>query len=997
MSVFPASLIDKKTRQKSDPLVAANGSTITTWGQRTIPLQLGGKRLFTVDFHIADVTQPILGNDFFIQHNLAIYPKGKCLIDLSDYSRIAASPTDCLPLIAGLSTSPANHFSHILSQEFADLLVPNFDCTTTKHGVELHIVTEGQPVHATARRLDPQKLSVAKAEFKRMEELGVIRRSHSPWSSPLHVAPKPGGGWRPCGDYRRLNNATIDDRYPLPHIQDFNIHLTGSSIFSKVDLMRGYHHIPVAADSIPKTAIITPFGLWEFVRMPFGLKNAAQAFQRLMDSILRDIPFAFVYLDDILIASRDAAEHADHLRQVFRLLRANGLVVRKEKCAFGVTELDYLGHRVTTMGIKPLQERVSAIRGYPVPKNRGALQRFLGMINFYHRFMPNVAGKLAPLHAASAGKGQAITWSTECQTAFEAAKTALADATLLHHPRANAPTSITVDASDSDIGGKLEQRHGQTWKPIAFFSRKLSPAESKYSAFDRELLGLYSAIGHFRQFLEGRPFTAYTDHKPLTTALASLTDRSPRQTRHLTFISEFTSDIQHVSGKANVVADALSRVSAVSLPEIDYHLLAADQTTSAEITAYRTAITGLTLEDVPFGSTTVLCDTSTGTPRPVVPKEWTRRVFDAVHGLSHTGPRPTQRAIGTRFVWHNMKKEVRQWCQECQACQSSKVSRHVRAPIITPEPPADRFTDLHVDLVGPLPPSEGMTYLFTIIDRFTRWPEAIPLPDAKTETVAKAFIRQWLARFGVPTDLVSDRGPQFTSDLWAELHRLLGIKAKRTTAYHPQANGMIERIHRQLKNSLKARATHPRWMDELPFVLLGMRTAWREDPECSAADLVYGSSLHIPGEFLPPVRPDPAKPSSEFLRGLQSFMRGAVPPPPAHHGSRPAQVPSNLSSTGWVYIRRDGYQPPLTRPYSGPHRIVETHDKHFVLDINGRHDTVSIDRLKVAHGQAPVTAVFPPPRTAPTTPAAISPTPTAAPLPTSRSGRPIRPVDRYQS
>ena len=369
-------------------------------------------------------------------------------------------------------------------------------------------------------------------------------------------------------------------------------------------------------------------------------------------------------------------------------------------------------------------------------------------------------------------------------------------------------------------------------------------------------------------------------------------------------------------------------------------------------------------------------------------------MFDAVHGLSHTGPRPTQRAIGTRFVWHNMKKEVRQWCQECQACQSSKVSRHVRAPIVTPEPPADRFTDLHVDLVGPLPPSEGMTYLFTIIDRFTRWPEAIPLPDAKTETVAKAFIRQWLARFGVPTDLVSDRGPQFTSDLWAELHRLLGIKAKRTTAYHPQANGMIERIHRQLKNSLKARATHPRWMDELPFVLLGMRTAWREDPECSAADLVYGSSLHIPGEFLPPVRPDPAKPSSEFLRGLQSFMRGAVPPPPAHHGSRPAQVPSNLSSTGWVYIRRDGYQPPLTRPYSGPHRIVETHDKHFVLDINGRHDTVSIDRLKVAHGQAPV---FPPPRTAPTTPAAISPPPTAAPLPTSRSGRPIRPVDRYQS
>ena len=211
------------------------------------------------------------------------------------------------------------------------------------------------------------------------------------------------------------------------------------------------------------------------------------------------------------------------------------------------------------------------------------------------------------------------------------------------------------------------------------------------------------------------------------------------------------------------------------------------------------------------------------------------------------------------------------------------------------------------------------------------------------------------------------------------------------------ANGIIERIHRQLKDSLKARATHPRWRDELPFVLLGMRTAWREDPECSVADLVYGSSLHIPGEFLPPVRLDPAKPSSEFLRGLQNYMCGAVPPPPAHHGSRPAQVSSNLSSTGWVYIRRDRYLPPLTRLYSGPHRIIETHDKYYVLDINGRRDTVSIDRLKVAHGQTPATAALPPPRAAPAPPAAISTPPTAAPLPTSRTGRPIRPVDRYRS
>ena len=184
-----------------------------------------------------------------------------------------------------------------------------------------------------------------------MEKLGIIRLSKSPWVSPLHVAPKPSGGWRPSGDYRRLNKATVDDRYPLPHIQDFNANLSGAKIFSKVDLMRGYHQIPMARESIPKTAIITPFGLFEFLCMPFGLKNAAQAFQRLMESVLRGLPFAFVYVDDILIASTNTQTQKDHLRQVFQLLTSNGLVIQKDKCVFGVQEIDFLGHRVTATGV----------------------------------------------------------------------------------------------------------------------------------------------------------------------------------------------------------------------------------------------------------------------------------------------------------------------------------------------------------------------------------------------------------------------------------------------------------------------------------------------------------------------------------------------------------------------------------------------------------------------------------------------------------------------
>ncbi|GFR58209.1 Pol polyprotein [Elysia marginata] len=367
-------------------------------------------------------------------------------------------------------------------------------------------------------------------------------------------------------------------------------------------------------------------------------------------------------------------------------------------------------------------------------------------------------------------KVQKIDWSKECQDAFETTKEILGKAVLLHHPRSDAVTSLTVDALNKAIGSQLEQRHGRLWVPTAFFSRKLSEAEQKYSAFDRELLASYAAVKHFRHFLEGRPFTIFTDHKPLTTVLSSHIDRSPRQTRHLSFISEFTSDIRHIKGKFNVVADALSRINSVGKDDqhkecINFEKLAPAQEASDEMASYHTATMGLVLKDIDIGPSTLLCDISMEKSRPVLPTSWTRSIFNKIQGLSHSGIKPTQKAIAQRFVWNGMKLDIRRWCKECPDCQASKVHRHTPSPLVERQLPSDRFRSLHVDLVGPLPESHGMTYLFTIIDRYTRWSEAIPLPDAHASTCVSALLHHWVARFGVPEDIVSDRGRQFTSNL----------------------------------------------------------------------------------------------------------------------------------------------------------------------------------------------------------------------------------------
>ncbi|CAK8676246.1 unnamed protein product [Clavelina lepadiformis] len=948
VSVLPSSFKGTGARHPITMQGPTVHSSIRCSATTKLKLDLGFSFCCPWSFYICDkLRQPILGADFLRHYGLLVDVKHRRLLHPYSHEQVSAQYCGGIRKKIGISSTALDHIISdddvgicgplqasaantsrcdrstsedkdpsatqpvldannsdskpplALLEEFPEITAPLRLKLNPKHNIKHYINTTGPPVFSRCRRMSPELARVLRKELDKLLEAGIITpvSQESQWASPIVLVKKKTGSYRLCTDFRQANLQIPRDTYPLPHLQDF---------LNELD----------------------------------GVSNVA------------------TFIDDILIFSKSPEEHREHLRTVFERLSRFGLVINREKSIFFQEEIKFLGHMVSKNGILPLRDRVAVIRKYPLPDTVKELRRFLGMFGFYRRFIKHCAALLIPLNSMLCKvkrPSQKLAWSEEAQQAFQDCKERLASATELCFPKINANYVLSCDASGKAVGAVLAQCIDNKWQPLAFFSKALNSAQRNYSTFDRELTALFLATRHFADILIGRSLTLVTDHRPITQAFQKAgTSMSPRQTRQFSYLSQFTDKLIYQSGLSNVIADSLSRIEINTFQlqdyTIDYEQFAQDQMADASVTALLTDQTGLKLErrKLPDSDLSILGDISQKRFRPIVPTTYRDVIFHNIHSLSHSGYKSTLKQIGERFVWSGMKTDVKNFCRTCLPCQQSKVSRHNKTPLQPHSEPTERFRFILADIVGPLVESDNCRYILTFADRFTKWVEAIPIPDATAATIARNFLLHIVGRYGVPEQLHTDRGQVFMSKLFTGVCRTLGVKLVHSLSFRPSCLGFLERTHRTLKGALRACEFPQNWTANLGLVLLGLRTSLKEHVNCSPAELVYGSTLRVPGQFFEALDDDTPSPS-QYVQHLTDFMATLRCTPPVHHDTPPVYIDKSLADCTHVFVRVDASRPSLSPPYAGPYKVLAKYDKYFTLAIVGQHPNVSVDRLKVAH------------------------------------------------
>ncbi|KAL0561379.1 hypothetical protein IC582_001804 [Cucumis melo] len=738
------------------------------------------------------------------------------------------------------------------------------------------------PISRAPYRMAPAELKELKVQLQELLDKGFIRPSVSPWGAPVLFVKKKDGSMRLCIDYRELNKVTVKNRYPLPRIDDLFDQLQGATVFSKIDLRSGYHQLRIKDEDVPKTAFRSRYGHYEFIVMSFGLTNAPAVFMDLMNRVFREFldTFVIVFIDDILIYSKTEAEHEEHLRMVLQTLRDNKLYAKFSKCEFWLKQVSFLGHVVSKAGVSVDPAKIEAVTGWTRPSTVSEVRSFLGLAGYYRRFVENFSRIATPLTQLTR-KGAPFVWSKACEDSFQNLKQKLVTAPVLTVPDGSGRFVIYSDASKKGLGCVLMQQG----KVVAYASRQLKSHEQNYPTHDLELAAVVFALKIWRHYLYGEKIQIFTDHKSLKYFFTQK-ELNMRQRRWLELVKDYDCEILYHPGKANVVADALSRKVSHSAALITRQAPLHRDLERAEIAVSVGAVT-MQLAQLTVQPTLRqrIIDAQSNDPYLVEKRGLAEAGQTAEFSLSSDGGLlferrlcvPSDSAVKTELLseahsspfsmhpgstkmyqdlkrvywWRNMKREVAEFVSKCLVCQQVKAPRQKPAGLIQPlSIPEWKWENVSMDFITGLPRTlRGFTVIWVVVDRLTKSAHFVPGKSTYTASKwAQLYMSEIVRLHGVPVSIVSDRDARFTSKFWKGLQTAMGTRLDFSTAFHPQTDGQTERLNQVLEDMLRACALEfpGSWDSHLHLMEFAYNNSYQATIGMAPFEALYGKCCRSP-------------------------------------------------------------------------------------------------------------------------------------------------------
>ena len=779
--------------------------------------------------------------------------------------------------------------------------------TMTTHVAKIHVKDNVTPKFHKARPVPYALKPAVDAKLDELISQGIlVSVNHSEWAAPCVVVPKTDNSVRICGDYKVTINQFLDvDKYPLPTQQDLFATLAGGKYFTKLDLSQAYQQMLLEPDSQQYLTINTHRGLFKYTRLPYGVASAPSLFQKAMEQILQGLEGVIVFIDDILISAKDKAQHLERLDEVLSRLEQHGLRLKQQKCKFMLNEVTYLGHVISEKGIAATSEKVSAIAEATPPRNVQELRSFLGMLQYYAKFIPNLSDMIHPLNALLSAHTP-FKWTVECDIAFESAKKALLSDTVLTHYDVTRPLVLACDASQYGVGAVLSHimPDGHE-RPIAYASRTLTPSEKNYGQIQKEALSLVFGVKKYHQYLYGRQFTLVTDHKPLLTILGPKsgvpTLAAARLQRWAIVLSAYRYNIQFKNTGEHLNADALSRLPTMQATAADeepsvfnFNLIDEQPVTAKDIESAtrKDPILSRVFEYTMSGwpsdfdqdqlkpyynrrhELSVECGVVLWGLRVCVPTVLRSNVLQELHN-QHLGICRMKSLARGYFWWPGLDADIEKCAKDCEICISVK-----NAPPSAPLQPwkwaTRRFERIHLDFAE----KDSKNFL-VLIDAYSKWLEVLIMPNITSSHLIEV-LRPIFAAHGLPEVIVTDNGPSFTSSEFQQFCKLNGMVHKLTPPYHPASNGAAERSVQLVKRALNtSKDSGLSLQHRIANFLLMYRNTPQTTTGCTPAELFLKCKPRIHLSLLKPsltkkveVKQDQMKMQHDGKRTLRSFLPG---------------------------------------------------------------------------------------------------------------------------